>query len=145
MNNKPSDNKLTQVYETTLPVLWGDMDAFGHINNVMYFRYFEQARVNWLTEELNLQESVSPEGKYGPVVMTASCEYLSPIEFPSVIKIKLLTASPGNSSFDLFYEIWDNEKPDTLYTKGHTKMVWIDRINVKSESIPDFLREKLLS
>ncbi len=38
------------VYETKLPVIWGDMDAFGHINNVIYLRYFEQARVDWFAK-----------------------------------------------------------------------------------------------
>ncbi len=75
--------------------------------------------------------------------MTANCEYLRPIEYPANINIKLLTSAPGNSSFDLFYEIWDNDKDDMLYTRGHTKMVWVDRIKMKSAPIPQFLREQL--
>ena len=42
----PEHKKLT--YQMEIPVRWGDMDAMGHVNNTIYFRYFEIARLEWL-------------------------------------------------------------------------------------------------
>jgi acyl-CoA thioester hydrolase len=40
------------VHVTHIPIRWGDMDAYGHVNNTVYFRYMEQARVEWLESDL---------------------------------------------------------------------------------------------
>ena len=48
------------VYECTIPMRWGDMDAMGHINNTLYFRYLEIARVDWL-HQFNAHQG--PRGK----------------------------------------------------------------------------------
>ena len=67
----PEDKKL--VHESIIPVRWGDMDALGHVNNAVYFRYIEQARVNWL-DSFGLKVT---KGDAGVVVVNAFCNFFS--------------------------------------------------------------------
>ena len=63
-------SKRTQLHEEAMIVRWGDMDAFGHVNNIMYFRYFEQCRVNWLN---SIGKSHAVTGAIeGPVIVSLS-------------------------------------------------------------------------
>jgi acyl-CoA thioester hydrolase len=62
-----------------MPIRWGDMDAYGHVNNTVYFRYMEQARVEWLEQHQDLP--VRPGGD-GPVIINASCTFLVPMTYP---------------------------------------------------------------
>jgi len=63
------------IHTTRMAVRWGDMDAYGHVNNTVYFRYFEQARCEWL-EQMGFR--VSPEEPTGPVIINASCTFRVP-------------------------------------------------------------------
>jgi acyl-CoA thioester hydrolase len=65
----PDNKKL--VYECTIPMRWGDMDAMGHVNNTIYFRYLEIARVDWLQQ---FNAAPGPEGA-GPVIVNAFCNF----------------------------------------------------------------------
>ena len=67
------------VFEMSMPIRWGDMDAFGHVNNTVYFRYMEQVRISWF-EELGLTGS-NADGQ-GPVIVNASMEFLKQLHYP---------------------------------------------------------------
>jgi acyl-CoA thioester hydrolase len=43
-------SEYSRVFEMSMPIRWGDMDAFGHVNNTVYFRYMEQARISWFEQ-----------------------------------------------------------------------------------------------
>ena len=65
----PDDKKL--VHEAIIPLRWGDMDAFGHINNTLYFRYMEQGRIHWIESfGFGIQHS---EG--GALIANAFCNF----------------------------------------------------------------------
>ena len=72
------EHKKKLIHVTTMPIRWGDMDAYGHVNNTVYFRYMEQARVEWI-EDMKVQ--VRPGGD-GPVIINASCTFLIPMNYP---------------------------------------------------------------
>ena len=78
----PEDKKL--VHESIIPVRWGDMDALGHVNNAVYFRYIEQARVNWL-DSFGLKVT---KGDAGVVVVNAFCNFLKQIAYPADLLVK---------------------------------------------------------
>ena len=59
------------IHECLIPVRWGDMDAYGHVNNTLYFRYMETARCDWL-ESVGLPPG---EGDDGPVIVSAFCNF----------------------------------------------------------------------
>ena len=90
----PEHKKL--VYEMTMPIRWGDMDAMGHVNNIMYFRYLETARINWL-QTIN---AVPDPAKEGIVIINAFCNFHKQLEYPGDIRLKMYTSDPGRTTFE---------------------------------------------
>lgn len=124
---------------TRIPVRWGDMDYYGHVNNTVYFRYFEQARVEWLEGE---GYTVSPEAEAGAVIINASCTFLVPVNYPATVVVRLYAGEPGRSSVMTWYELYV-EGEDRLYAEGAAKVVWMDPRTGRSVPIPDALRAKV--
>lgn len=123
---------------TRIPIRWGDMDAYGHVNNTVYFRYMEQARVEWLDE---MKIAVRP-GADGPVIINASCTFLVPLTYPGVVEVKTFTGAPGRSSFPTYVEM-RIEGEDTIVAEGAAKVVWMDTRTGKSVSLPEQVRAAL--
>ncbi len=94
------------------------MDALGHVNNTAYFRYMEQARIEWLFAH-------RPNGYEGtgPVIVNASCTFLVPLVYPGVVEVRMFLGELGRSSIGSFYELWVS---GTMYAEGAAKIVWID-------------------
>jgi len=133
-----SESKL--VFTLDIPVRWYDMDSFGHVNNSVYFTYFEQTRATWWN-------SIKPEGisylETGPVLINASCTFLRVIIWPEIIRVKLYVHQPGRSSFEHSYEIISANDSEILYATGATKVVWVDRKKAKSIQLPDWIKAHL--
>lgn len=125
----------TPIYHTQIPIRWGDMDAYGHVNNTIYFRYAEQARCEWL-EKLGFK--VAPEG-IAPVIINASCTFLVPMNYPGTVDLQMYAGTPGRSSLETYYEM-RLAGVDTLYCEGTAKVVWMDSATGKSAPIPDTIR-----
>ncbi|PTD98153.1 acyl-CoA thioesterase [Pseudothauera lacus] len=132
-----TDRKL--LLTTRMAVRWGDMDAYGHVNNTVYFRYFEQARVEWLEA---MDFAVSPAEPQAPVIINASCTFLIPVNYPATVEIRLFAGNPGRSSVDTWYEL-RVEGDERLYAEGAAKVVWMDPRTGKSVPLPDTLRSTL--
>ena len=66
-----------------MPVRWGDMDAFNHVNNVVYLRYFESARIAYF-ERLGFGISIAEQG-IGPILASTSCEFKFPLTYPCLL------------------------------------------------------------
>lgn len=124
------------IYTTRMPVRWGDMDAYGHVNNTVYFRYFEQTRVEWLER---MGSRVSVEEPVGPVIINASCTFLAPVNYPATVVIKMYAGDPGRSSVMTWYELFV-DGDERLYAEGAAKTVWMDMRTGKSAPIPDVVR-----
>lgn len=122
-------------FTSNMALRWGDMDAYGHVNNTLYFRYMEQARVDYLA---SLGVTVQPRG-VAPVLVSTSCTFLIPLTFPGVVEIRMYIGSLGRSSVPTTYEI-RRQGDDTLYASGEAKIVWMDVASGKSAPIPDELR-----
>jgi len=127
------------VHECTIPVRWGDMDAYGHVNNAVYFRYIEQARIHWL-DSLRLP-FVTQEA--GVVVVNAFCNFLKQIEYPAELKVRTFIANPSRVSLETFNLISLTSDPDTLYATGGATLVWVDFQTQKAASWPSDLRAKI--
>ena len=78
------------VFEMEIPIRWGDMDAMGHVNNTVYFRYMEQARISWF-EALGLQPD--PLGE-GPVIVNAACTFARQLEYPGTVLVRHYVGEP---------------------------------------------------
>lgn len=123
------------IYQTEIPIRWGDMDAYGHVNNTVYFRYAEQARCEWL-EKMGFK--VAPEG-ITPVIINAGCTFLRPMNYPGTVQLRMFAGVPGRSSLETYYEM-RLAGDDTLYCEGSAKVVWMDAATGKSAPVPDAVR-----
>ncbi|HVK33983.1 MAG TPA: thioesterase family protein [Burkholderiaceae bacterium] len=130
----PAEKKLT--HEMVIPIRWGDMDAMGHVNNTIYFRYLEIARLEWL---FKVGGPPDPQGT-GPVIVNAFCNFLRQLEFPGDILAKHYVANPGRSSFDTYITLERTEHPGVIYAEGGSKTVWTDFKAQKSVPLPDWVR-----
>lgn len=126
------------VHKTLIPIRWGDMDAYGHVNNTVYFRYMEQARVEWI-EALGVV--VRPKGD-APVIINASCTFLVPMNYPGTVEVRTYIGQLGRSSIPTYVEM-RLEGDDTLYAEGAAKVVWMDTATGKSVPLPDHVRAAL--
>ena len=126
------------VIKSLSPIRWGDMDAYHHVNNTIYVRYMEQARVEYLE---SLGYSIVPKGT-APVIINASCTFLIPLTYPGTVEVSMFFGPPGRSSFMSSYEI-RMQGEDALYATGDAKIVWTDVASGKSVPIPEELRTRL--
>lgn len=129
---------MKHLHTSLLPVRWGDMDAFGHVNNTVYFRYFEQARIDALYAAF---PDGWPEGGL-PILAATSAEFKRPIHFPATVRVRVAGGVPGRSSFMHYYELTLESDPDTVVATGEARLVWVDA-NGRPVSIPDALRATL--
>ena len=133
----PADKKL--VHEVTVPLRWGDMDAMGHINNTLYFRYMEIARLEWIFK-VGASTGLSGEG---PVIVNAFCNFLRQLTYPGEARVTLFVAEPGRSSFETYHTIERTDEPGVLYAEGGARVVWTDYGAKKSAPMPDWFRAHL--
>jgi acyl-CoA thioester hydrolase len=130
-----SEKKLVHVER--MPVRWGDMDAMGHVNNTVYFRFMEQTRISWFEKLLPRGEAW---GTTGIVIVNASCNFLKPINYPATVEVKMYAGAAGGSSLPTFYDL---VVEDRIYADGAAKVVFIDMGTQKAARIPENLRAKL--
>jgi acyl-CoA thioester hydrolase len=123
-------------------IRWGDMDAFGHVNNTVYFRYMESARVA-LLEHVGMPFDAQGEG---PVLVTAHCTFHKQLSYPGEIEVRTFVGNAGRSSIEVTHEIRlvgpDGDAPE-VHATGGAKVVWIDFAAGKSVPLPPALRSLL--
>jgi len=127
-----------------IPIRWGDMDAMGHVNNTVYFRYIESARIAWLDQVGALPDPAAP-GE-GPAVVNAYCSFLKQLTYPGEIEVATFVGPPGRSSIEVTHEIrlvGPNGQAASLHAEGGAKVVWIDFKAEKSRPLPERLRALL--
>jgi acyl-CoA thioester hydrolase len=117
-----------------IPIRWGDMDAMGHVNNTIYFRYMEQVRVSWYEKMFG---ELSGSLHDGIVIVNASCNFLKPLTYPGTVEVKMLFGAASRSSVESYYEMRMN---DVLYADGAAKIVWIDVQQGKAKPLPEAIR-----
>jgi acyl-CoA thioester hydrolase len=86
-----------------IPVQWGEQDSFGHVNNVVYFRWCETARVVYL-ERIGMWE-IHRRAGVGPILARIECNFRKPLEYPDTVRIGSRVTRTGNSSFEMEHAI----------------------------------------
>lgn len=120
------------VYEQK--VAWGDMDAFGHVNNVMYYRYIESARIAYF-DLLNVFEQ-----DVLTVVASSQCKYLKPVFYPDVLHIGARVEEMRNSAIRMHYVLY-SEKQQQVVAEGEAVVVFVDKVEMNKTAIPLHLRD----
>jgi len=127
------------VHTSRVPIRWGDMDGYGHVNNTVYFRYMEQARIEWAQATLPEYRGMA---MLPLVVVNASCTFLVPLVYPGDVEVRMLLGELGRSSVGSYYELWMS---GALYAEGAAKIVWIDPATGRPVPLPEAVSAPLRS
>jgi acyl-CoA thioester hydrolase len=136
----PDAPKLLEDYPIilTLPILWGNQDAFGHVNNVVYFRWCESARVAYLNDT-GLQALMS-QANLGPILASITCDFLRQLNFPDTVRIGARITRIGTKSVTMEHAIYADSL-QAIAAKATSVIVLFDYAQQKSCAIPDKVRE----
>ncbi|MEO8719297.1 MAG: acyl-CoA thioesterase [Burkholderiales bacterium] len=133
----PATRRLAHI--ECIPIRWGDMDAMGHVNNTVYFRFMEQARISWFER---LVPGADAWQSTGVVIANASCNYRRAMTYPGTVEVKLYVGATGGASVPTFYELRVDADPKP-YADGAAMVVFIDMKSQKSKRIPEDIRARL--
>ena len=123
-----------------LPVLWGDMDAFQHVNNVQYFKYFESVRIAYF-DQICFTEAMDHKN-VGPILAETSCRFRFPLHYPETITVCTRSKMTGVDSFDMDYMIWSQSKQDAA-ALGSGKIVCLDYKAGKRVALPSEVLDQM--
>ncbi|WP_376090514.1 acyl-CoA thioesterase [Roseomonas sp. CCTCC AB2023176] len=123
-----------------IPTRWADLDAYAHVNNVVYYAYFDTVVGDYLVRHGALSIATSPV--IGLVVETG-CRFFAPITFPDIVTAGLRVGRLGNTSVRYEIGIFRNDE-DAASAEGHFVHVYVDRGTQKVPTpLPPILREIL--
>lgn len=120
-----------------VPVQWGDQDAFLHVNNTVYFRWCESARIEYL-DKLALADRMRTEG-IGPILAAISCNYRSPVTYPDQVQVGARITRLGRSSLTMEHIVYSEEQRQVVADSTSTLVVF-DYNRQASHPIPDNVR-----
>ena len=120
-----------------LRIDWSEMDLFGHVNNVAYFKYIQAARVNYW--EISKLSDLFTETKLGPILLSTSCQFIKPLFYPGNLLIESRIEFIKNTSFGIHHRILnaDNE----LCAESKDVIVTFDFNKNQKISVPDSFRK----
>ncbi len=136
---RKSEGRADYRHFLTIPTRWMDNDVYGHVNNVVYYSYFDTVVNRYLIEAGTLVIESSPV--IGLVVETG-CRYFAPISFPDRVEAGLRVARLGNSSVRYEVGLFRNDEPAPA-AAGHFVHVYVDRETRRPVSLPGPLRDAL--
>lgn len=122
------------------PVQWGDQDPFQHVNNAIYFRWFETARIAYL-ERIALT-GIEPQHGLGPILAAISCQFRRPVTYPDWIQIGSRVTRLGRSSFAMEHKLC-SERQAAVAAEGDSTIVVFNYKDQKSQPMPDDLRRRI--
>ncbi len=124
-----------------ITVAWGEMDAFQHVNNVVYFRYFESARIEYgrLVRMMDFKE----RDHIGPIVAGASARYKRPVLFPDQLLVGITVTRMAVDRFWQQYRIYSSSQ-QAITTEGEAEIVMFDYAHQRKAPIPAALRTAIV-
>lgn len=120
--------------------MWGDEDAFNHVNNVAYLRWCETARVEYL-RRIGLFPQLPPRG-IGPIIASMTCHYRRPLKYPDTVAVGTRVTAIGNSSFRMEHCIFSRATGE-LAAEADTAMVTVDYSTGKPLRVPEAIRQAI--
>lgn len=123
-----------------LPVLWGDLDAFGHVNNLRHLCWAETARVEYLNR-VGLWVPLPPAG-VGPILASISCDYKRPVNYPDTVQVGARVTRIGNSSLKMEHRIV-SKALDTVVAEVVSTLVVLDYSRMKPVPVPENIRHAI--
>ena len=124
-----------------LPVVWGEMDAFQHVNNAVYFRYFESARVKYF-DSINILDYMNNYAQ-GPILAQTNAKFLAPLKYPDTISVGIKGVRLESGRILQEYAVWSHET-SRLVAKGDSLLVFFDYKAGRPCDIPEGLVKSIL-
>ncbi|PJZ55462.1 acyl-CoA thioesterase [Leptospira barantonii] len=118
-------------------VAWGDMDAFGHVNHVVYAKYFENARANYFTD-LNLWDTPDRPSEGGPVITHIQVEYRRQVRYPETLEITMQVDGVTSRSFHISCTMWNGEGDCVATASG--EFLWFNFATQKPTQLPEIYK-----
>lgn len=123
----------------TLDVQWGDMDALGHVNNIMYFRYFETGRIAYF-DAIGEQKFIV--GDTTPVLAHIALNYRYPVVYPAQLDVCIRVAELRNRSLVMDCMMFF-AGTEHLVADGTSVLVWIEKTSGQAIPLPETLRTSI--
>lgn len=120
-----------------VPTRWNDNDMLGHVNNVMYYSYFEAIVVRFLMQEGGLDWTEAP---IIPLAVESLCKFRRSLSYPEVVEAGLRVVKIGNSSVTYAIGLF-TQGEQSPSAQGHFVHVFVDRETDKPVTIPDSFRD----
>lgn len=123
-----------------VPVVWGEMDAFGHVNNIVYFHYFETARIAYF-EKLDVREFLERD-PVGPILAETTCRFRAALSYPDRVSIGARVASIGEDRFVMRYAVFSHRLGRPA-AEGEGTLVCFDYRQNRKAPVPERLRLRI--
>ena len=124
------------------PLAWGEMDSFGHVNNIIYFRYFESARIACF-DRIGYP-ALMAESDVGPILAATECRFRIPLTYPDELIAGTVIESIGEDEFEMGYAVFSRRK-DAVAARGSGRIVSFDYRGQARVPIPAAIRDGLQS
>lgn len=125
-----------------IPVAWGEMDAFQHVNNTVYFKWCESARIAYFAKigflELHKTEDI------GPILASIQCRFRAPLFYPDTVQVEVRMARLGAQDFELHYRI-ESQQQHLLAAEAQDRCVVYNYAQGCKTEMPQSLRQAILS
>ncbi len=122
-------------------VAWGEMDAYQHVNNIVYFRYFENARIEYM-RRAGWDECME-QFRIGPIVSAVSARFKRPVTYPDTISIGAKLKSMSEDRFVLEHIIVSHEQK-AIATTGEGTIVMYNYDKMQKAPIPELMRNRII-
>ncbi len=119
------------------PIHWGEMDAFGHVNNARFFTWFETSRIAFFRA---VGIASQRQDAMAPILAAAHCDYLEPVVFPVRLVVGARASKLGNTSLTLEHAVWPVQAPERLFARGTSVVVLLNYATGEKVRIPDATR-----
>ena len=124
-----------------IPVAWGEMDAFQHVNNTVYFRYFESARITYF-DAIEIMTVMEKTG-VGPILAETRCRYRIPLTFPDTVEVGVRVSSLAPEGFMMQYAV-ASRRHGKVAAEGDGRIVTFDYAGGGKAPLPDVVRRRIL-
>lgn len=123
-----------------VPVQWGDMDAYGHVNNTVYFRYFESARIEYL-DRCGFLESYDSRG-VGAILHSTSCRFRRALTYPDTVLVGGRAVEVGEDRFVMEYRVVSIGQ-EAVVAEGDGVVVSFDYREGTKTALPEEVRRRI--
>lgn len=122
------------------PIHWGEMDAFGHVNNARFFTWFESSRIAFFQAA---GVSLDPTHSVAPILAAAHCDYVEPVVFPARLVVGAKATKLGNTSLTLEHAVWRAGAPERILARGTSVVVLLNYATGEKVRVPEAARQAI--